>query len=215
MDKIVIFDWGGVIESHRDGEYNIRTAVSDLMKKYGCKLEEKEITEIQSKRNKVKNDIGISSNSIFLEKWFEETKTKLGLNCNLNEFINSYYEDLKKVHYYKDVVSYAHSLKGRCKIGIFSNLMMIDENRINTQVNLEKFDFVFLSFKIGHRKPEEEAYEIVEKTTKMKPENILFIDDLKENVEVAKLRGWRVCNAFGYELDKIKKAVDCFLKYES
>ena len=25
MDKIVIFDWGGVIESHRDGEYNSRT----------------------------------------------------------------------------------------------------------------------------------------------------------------------------------------------
>ena len=75
-----------------------------------------------------------------------------------------------------------------------------------------KKSYKFLSFKIGHRKPEEKAYEIVEKTTKIKPKNILFIDDSKENIEVAKQRGWQTCNAFGYELDKIKEAVDSFLK---
>ncbi len=209
MDKIVIFDWGGVIESHRDGEYNIKIAQSDLLKKYGCKLDEKEKVQIESK---IHSNMGISSDFTYIQKWFEEIKANLGLTCNLDEFINSYDEDLKKVHYYKDVVAYAHSLKERCKIGIFSNLMMIDERRINAQVDLEKFDFVFLSFKIGHIKPEEIAYEIVEKTTKIKPENILFIDDMKENVEVAKSRGWQTCNAFGYELDKIKEAVEHFLE---
>ncbi len=212
MEKIVIFDWGGVIESHRVGEYNIRTAVVDLMKKYSCKLEEQEIIDIYSKCDNLKYNMSIYSNPMLIEEWFEGVKIKLGLDCNLNEFINSYYNDFKKVYYYKDVVNYAHSLKGKCKIGIFSNLMMIDEKRINEQVNLEKFDFVFLSFKIGHRKPEEKAYEIVEKTTKIKPKNILFIDDVKENIEVAKLRGWQTCNAFGYELDKIKETVDSFLK---
>lgn len=26
-NKIVIFDWGGVIESHREGEYSLNTAI--------------------------------------------------------------------------------------------------------------------------------------------------------------------------------------------
>ena len=46
MEKIVIFDWGGVIESHRVGEYSIGTAVVDLMKKYSCKLEDEKIIDI-------------------------------------------------------------------------------------------------------------------------------------------------------------------------
>ena len=212
MHKIVIFDWGGVIESHRDGEYNIRTAIVNLMKKYGCKLPDNEIIDIYSKCDRLKYNMSVYSDSTLVNEWFEGVKTKLGLNCNLDEFVNSYYEDFKKIHYYKDVVEYAHSLKEKCKIGIFSNLMMIDAERIDLQVNLEKFDYVFLSFEIGHRKPEVEAYDIVEKTTKIKPENILFIDDMNQNLEVPKERGWNTCNAFGYELDKIKEAVDNFLK---
>lgn len=90
--------------------------------------------------------------------------------------------------------------------------MMLDKKRIHSQVDLEKFDYVFLSFEIGYRKPEIEAYKIVEQTTKIKPENILFIDDMNQNLEVANRRGWQTCNAFGYELDKIKEAVDNFLK---
>lgn len=31
-NKIVIFDWGGVIESHRDGEYNLNMAITNLIK---------------------------------------------------------------------------------------------------------------------------------------------------------------------------------------
>ena len=53
---------------------------------------------------------------------------------------------------------------------------------------------------------------IVEQTTKIKPENILFIDHVKQTVEVAKQIGWQIWNAFGYELDKIKESVEEFLK---
>ena len=39
-NKIVIFDWGGVIESHKKGEYNIDVAIENLIKqKHYNKLE--------------------------------------------------------------------------------------------------------------------------------------------------------------------------------
>lgn len=211
MQKIVIFDWGGVIESHRDGEYNIRTAVIDLLKKYSGKSDEQEIMDLYYKANQLNDAMAKSSNPVLIGEWFQEIQTTLGLQCSLNEFMDSYYRDLQKVEHYEEVVKYAHSLKGICKIAIFSNLKMIDEKRIDEQVHLKEFDFVFLSFQIGYRKPEEEAYEIVEKITQMKPEDILFIDDTKANTEIAKSRGWHTCTASGYELDKIKASVASFL----
>lgn len=31
QEKLVIFDWDGVIESHHDGEYNVYSAVIDII----------------------------------------------------------------------------------------------------------------------------------------------------------------------------------------
>lgn len=37
MNKLVIFDWGGVIESHRLGEENIFNAIIRIMKRLGTR----------------------------------------------------------------------------------------------------------------------------------------------------------------------------------
>lgn len=47
---------------------------------------------------------------------------------------------------------------------------------------------------------------------KISPENILFIDDDTNNILMARKYGWNTCQAFGYELDKIKYSVEEFLK---
>ena len=55
------------------------------------------------------------------------------------------------------------------------------------------------------------SYEIVEKDCNIEPKNMLFIDDSKENIEVANKRGWNTCLATGHELDKIKDSINNFL----
>ena len=57
---------GGVIESHRVGEYSIRTAIIDLMKKYNCKLEDEKIIDIYSKCANLKYNISIYSNPMLI-----------------------------------------------------------------------------------------------------------------------------------------------------
>lgn len=37
-NKIVIFDWGGVIENNNQSYYNISKAIIDIMRKYKCKF---------------------------------------------------------------------------------------------------------------------------------------------------------------------------------
>jgi len=52
------------------------------------------------------------------------------------------------------------------------------------------FDHVFYSHEIGKRKPDEEIYSYVTSTLNIKPDSILFIDDMAENIAAAKSNGW-------------------------
>lgn len=207
-DKIVIFDWGGIIESHRKGEYNVDVAVENLIKHFNQK-EKQNIVERYYNRS---IDIGIkNARDIKKDKWFEQIKEEFDLKCSPKEFYDYYIKEFDNIEYYKEVVEYAHSLKEKCKIGILSNLSYLDKQRLDKQVNLKQFDYVWLSFELKCRKPDEKIYKIVEEDCKINPEDILFIDDCKENIETAKKLGWNTCNAYGYELDKIKEKVEKFL----
>lgn len=210
-NKIVIFDWGGVIENHSYDKYNISQAIIDIMKYYNCRLTDKEILDICSNGNKLRSTFICNDEKITVD-WFNNVKNKLKIDCTFEQYKKAYYEYGKKIPYYKEVVEYAHSLKYKCNIGIFSNLVKLDEQRINDQINLSMFDYVFLSYEIGCKKPDLNSYKTVEKKLNTHPKNILFIDDTNDNIEGAKQRGWNVCKAYGYELDKIKKHVEKFLQ---
>ena len=54
-NKIVIFDWGGVIENNNQSYYNISKAIIDIMRKYKCKLTDQEILEVCTNGKKLFN----------------------------------------------------------------------------------------------------------------------------------------------------------------
>ena len=54
-NKIVIFDWGGVIENNNQSYYNISKAIIDIMRKYKCKLTDQEILEVCTNGGKLFN----------------------------------------------------------------------------------------------------------------------------------------------------------------
>ncbi len=56
------------------------------------------------------------------------------------------------------------------------------------------FDAFYLSHEIKLRKPEPEIYQYVLDQHHLKPEEVLFIDDTKENTDAAKKIGFRVWN---------------------
>lgn len=207
-DKIVIFDWGGVIESHKEGEYCVNKALINLIKYFNNAIDSNNLIKRYydiCANNKIDTQNNENNN------FFKEIKKEFDLKCDSKEFYERYMKEFDKIEYYKDVVEYAHTLKDKCKIGILSNLGFLDKQRLDKQVNLKQFDYVWLSFEIGFSKPDERIYEVIEKDCGIKPENILFIDDYQPNIEVANTRGWNTCNAYGYELSKIKESIIRFL----
>ena len=212
-NKIVIFDWGGVIESHYENEYNWYTAISNIVRHFSILTNKEEIIEkyFLCDYDELGKSIIEYNEMEDVKKWFIRLKNEFNFNCSFEEFCEVYQKEFSKLDYYKDIVLLAHSLKENCKIGILSNLMCWDKKRLDKQVNLKEFDYVWLSFEMGHKKPDEGIYECVEKECNISPNNILFIDDNEENINAAKKRGWNVCLATGHELDKIKDSVNKFI----
>lgn len=216
-DKIVIFDWGGIVESHFPGEFNCFTARKQILSKINPNLEELDLDTICENWYACRydeNGINISTQNDIkdVEKWFERLKLKFELKCSFEKFCNTYKEISDQTVYYENVAEYARSLKERCKIGILSSLCKLDESRIDMHYHLNNFDYAWLSFKLDCDKPEEKIYIIVEEECGILPNNILFIDDRLENIEAAQKRGWNVCHTTGQDLDKIKACVENFLK---
>jgi HAD superfamily hydrolase (TIGR01509 family) len=67
------------------------------------------------------------------------------------------------------------------------------------------FEDIFTSSDFGVMKPEDDYFRRVEETVKVRPENIIFIDDLPVNIAAARRRGWE---AHLYrDVAELKKAV--------
>lgn len=215
-NKIVIFDWGGIVESHREGEYSFFEVINNIIKTFQPKVEKDDVIQGWGECTIDGNGIEIGScNEINqIKKWHERLEHKFNFKSDFNTFLDVYQKEFSKIHYYQDVVELEHKTKERCKIGILSNLMLIDKERINAQLQLEKFDYVWLSFEMGERKPNKKIYEMVQQECKIEPQNILFVEDTEENIKTAQEMGWNTCKAYGYEIDKIKESVEMFLKKE-
>lgn len=211
MDKVVIFDWGGVVENHENDLKDLKNAKIRVIRRFNKTLSDDEILNRWTYKTKKGISLSTINNEIEVRNWVSMIQKSMNINVPYEKFKNAYEEEFSLIRYYKDVVEYAHSLKDRCKIAILSDLILFDKKRIDNQYDLSKFDKVYLSFEIGVSKPDRRIYEYVLNDLKIPAENILFIDDDINNIITAKKCGWNTCEAFGYDLDKIKKSVDKFL----
>ena len=202
--KLILFDWGNIVESHTTG-YSCYNAFDDAFYECGYRGEEK-VFYILGKYN-----IACIRNEQEFEKTYELMKQDFNLNKTYQEFVDIYKKTFAKIDYYKDVAEYEVSLKDKCYIGILSDLTLFDKERLDHQVHLENYDYVFLSFEMGLKKPNVELFKLVQSKLQFKTKDILFIDDRKVNVEAALAFGWNAFQATGLELDKIKDKCEEFL----
>lgn len=205
QNKLILFDWGNIIESHLIN-YTTKNAWDDLFKSLGYKGNKIIFNSLG------KYQLSTISTEQQLKEVYSEIKQEFKLNAEFEQFVKNYKLFFDKIDTYDGVKEYEHSLKNRCYIGIFSNLMLLDFDRINKQVELKKYDYVFLSYKLEMRKPNIEIYNYIQKNIKFEPKDILFIDDNYDNVMSAKKIGWNAYQLNGLELKKIKKVCEEFLK---
>ena len=203
--KLILFDWGNIVESHTTG-YTCYDAFNDLFKVCGYGGNDNIFTSLS------KYKLSSVSTVADFEDVYNQIANEYKFKTTYIEFIKLYKEIFDKIDYYKDVAEYEKSLKDKCCIGILSNLTIFDKERLNKQVDLSKYDYVFLSFEMNCKKPSREIYEKVIEKVPFNSEDILFIDDRQDNIDMAKEFGWNTLKATGLELEKIKDCCENFIK---
>jgi putative hydrolase of the HAD superfamily len=72
-----------------------------------------------------------------------------------------------------------------------SHWRMMHDRSGSNYLPLDRLDYRFASHLVRLRKPDDAIYEHVERQTGTRGDGIVFFDDVPENVEAARRRGWR------------------------
>ena len=175
----VLFDLGGVIVNWhnswliQDVSDEFQLQKEKLSKEYyknlpkiaTGKINEKELWNIIGKELESKKLMNL--NESLLDRIFQK-------HCSLNNSMINLSKEL--------------SQKG-ITVGILSNTEPASYSAIEKLTSLDHFEYKFLSYNIGYLKPNQEIYRHVIDNVPFLKEELFFIDDLKTNVESARVEG--------------------------
>ncbi len=106
----------------------------------------------------------------------------------------------KRVSLNNSVMSLSRNLSQKgVTVGILSNTEPVTYSVVEDLFSLNHFKYKFLSYKIGHLKPDPEIYNYVIDNIPFPKEELFFIDDLKSNVESARSAGIDSVQYFDYD----------------
>ena len=194
MLKNIIFDFGNVIMNYNPDEilnhYELRPADHDLLRK--TIFESKEWSEIDAGKITEKE-----ATEIFIDRVPDQLKSKV------KQIMATWPEN---VDFYEPVFNYMEKLRqDGYKIYGLSNTGMQFANFVKNSEMGNYFDGYVFSAQEKLMKPDRRIYEKLIARYILKPEESLFIDDLKANTNAAKKLGMQ---ALTFKIDKLVELQD-------
>ena len=121
-----------------------------------------------------------------------------------SDFMNGTMQKIKPL---KEMMILLEELKKGYRLYALSNSTRDGAKRKLEDHGMSKyFEEVFTSFEIGHTKPDLEIFEHVLDKISLKPEECLFLDDIKENTASARILGFETLTVLDYK--KLKKYLE-------
>mgnify|MGYP000333722873 FL=1 len=191
MDRIFLFDLGNVLAKSLDdyGLYN----------KLNCKISYYEFLQYWWGDDLVlKAHMGLATDDEHVEALLKFCKSDLSIK-QFYEIYNGLDNSL-----YDDTVEIINDLKNKgYKIGILSNLRLMDYKRYKQQIEKINFDYIFLSYEMKCIKPSSDIYLQVIDALDCEADNIIFFDDNQKNVNGAKQLGINAYQVTGENIKEI------------
>ena len=137
----------------------------------------------------------------YLKRVFEDPLFE-GLGLTPEKYIDYWLTKHNNIdgHINEEMIQLIQSLKIPCYLG--TNQEFHRTNRVEKCIG-KNFKGIFTSYKIGFIKPESAFFNHVEKELKLRSDEILLVDDTKENVEGAQKCGWHTYHYKG-DFDNFK-----------
>lgn len=191
MDRIFLFDLGNVLAKSLDdyGLYN----------KLNCKISYDEFLQYWWGDDLVlKAHMGLVTDDEHVEALLKFCKIDLSIN-QFYEIYNSLDNSL-----YDETIEIINELKNKgYKVGLLSNLRLMDYKRYEEQIKKINFDYLFLSYEIKCIKPSSDIYLQVIDALNCEADNIIFFDDNQKNVNGAKQLGINAYQVTGENIKEI------------
>lgn len=194
--KAIIFDLGNVLinfdwEKAERKLDKLKDGAGDKSKKF-----------LTGHKNIIRN---LETGRISSEEFLDEFKRELNLNCSNETLSRIFSEIFFPNQFLIDKLQYFQKY--------FKLYMLSNTNIIHRQFGWGRYDFLnvfdrlFLSYEIGFVKPEEKIFEFVENEIEVSKDELIYIDDILEYIEVAGKRGWNVLHFRGNDalLEDLKK----------
>lgn len=177
MIKAVIFDVGGVLHG---GESEF---VKDIVQELG--LSSANVSNMWKQEVVLLGSGKISEQEFWnqLSRSYGVRQADVSENLLGRSFANGIHPHLK-------IAQLVAELKSKDPITVvFSNTVEPHAAELERLGYYKNFDKLFLSHKIGYRKPDPKSYNFVIKSLKIRPEEAIFIDDDQKNIEAANSLG--------------------------
>lgn len=207
MDKLIVFDWGGVIERHHGNGRTADESWIAVMRRLGASDDDYTILQNIYRTGYMFDILTVTDQRIF-----EEFAIKLCICCDipfpgLQSFLTAYYAEFDKTDYYQDMIDLIQGLRGRCRLGLLSNTLLPDKVRIESRIPLSIFNYTWLSSDTGASK--HSMIRSIESVSGISPQDILLIDNNPVYIGEGLMRSWNV-HLF-QEYDAALAAVEKFL----
>lgn len=197
MKRIFLFDLGNVLAKPLD-DYN-------LYNKLNCKISYNDFLQYWWNSDLVlKAHMGLVTDDEHIEDLLRFCKS----NITTDEF-HKIYNNLDN-SLYKDTIEIIKKLKKmKYKVGLLSNLRLMDYERYKQQIEKLNIDYIFLSFEMKCIKPSQDIYSQVINRLNCKADEIVFFDDNEKNVIGAKSIGINAYQVTGENIkDIFEKEID-------
>jgi len=175
----VLFDLGGVIINWHDSWF-----IQEVSEKF-------ELQQEKLSKEFDKNLIEISTGRIDEKKFWYNIGKELESPKLMNHdesLLDKIFR--KRVSINNSMITLSRNLSQKgITVGLLSNTEPVTYSVIEDLVSLTHFKHKFLSYKIGHVKPEPKIYKYVIDNIPFPKEELFFIDNLKSNVESARSEG--------------------------
>lgn len=184
MEKnVYVFDMGGVIKH----SYDYKGFYTSL----NCDVSFDKFMSIF-----IKDLPLVETGEMSEDTFFKNIIMRLNLPINLQQIKAQY---SKYVNFlYEDAIKVLKMLKAKdYDIYLFSDLKPIDFANLSINLDVTIFSKVYLSYEIGYRKTDVNAFKYLIKDLNIKPQNILFFDDKDVNIKNAKSLGIRAYQVIG------------------
>ncbi|OGP75809.1 MAG: hypothetical protein A2V86_08320 [Deltaproteobacteria bacterium RBG_16_49_23] len=177
--EVILFDLGNVILPF--SHFQIAEKLSRHTPKKEFQDPQKIFSCLFDFENGMINDFDVGR--VSPQDFFRSLKELLGLPISFKDFLpiwnDIFVED-------EEVSEIIRSLKGRWRLGLLSNTDVLHFNYILSRFPIiHIFDQWILSFKVGVKKPAVEIFRKAIEWASVEPQKILFIDDIKNYVDVA------------------------------